>query len=151
MADIFISYTSSDRDWAFWIAHELEALGHVAHVHEWEVSGGDDIYAWMERRHNTADHVLCVVSDDYLKAPYSTLERNAALWHAVAKRPGFVLLVAVLAHAALSAHEKAFGQHHRLTKKSAHVTTKALDALGRGEAATTLRHRYGIEDIGKPN
>jgi hypothetical protein len=56
-----------------------------------------------------------------------------------------------LAQAALSAHEKAFGQHHRLTKKSAHVTTKALDALGRGEAATTLRHRYGIEDIGKPN
>jgi len=42
-----------------------------------------------------ADHVLCVVSDDYLKAPYSTLERNAALWQAAAKRPGFVLLVAV--------------------------------------------------------
>src|SRR5689334_25118857 len=49
----------------------------------------------MERRHNAADHVLCVVSDDYLKAPYSTLERNAALWQAASKRPGFVLLVAV--------------------------------------------------------
>jgi hypothetical protein len=47
-ADIFISYTSSDRDWAFWIAKELEALGHTRHVHEWEVKGGDDIYAWME-------------------------------------------------------------------------------------------------------
>src|SRR5260370_33726513 len=49
----------------------------------------------MEARHDTADHVLCVVSDDYLKAPYSTLERNAALWQAASKRPGFVLLVAV--------------------------------------------------------
>jgi tetratricopeptide (TPR) repeat protein len=95
MADIFISYTSSDRDWAFWIARELEALGHAAHVHEWEIKSGDDIYAWMERRHDTADHVLCVVSDDYLKAPYSTLERNAAIWQAAAKRPGFVLFVAV--------------------------------------------------------
>jgi hypothetical protein len=38
---------------------------------------------------------LCVISDEYLKAPYSTLERNAALWQAVSKRPGFVLLVAV--------------------------------------------------------
>ncbi len=95
MADIFISYTSSDRDWAFWIARELDALGHVPHIHEWEIKGGDDIYAWMESRHAAADHVLCVVSDDYLKAPYSTLERNAALWQAVAKRPGFVLLVAV--------------------------------------------------------
>jgi tetratricopeptide (TPR) repeat protein len=42
-----------------------------------------------------ADRVLCVVSDEYLKAPYSTLERHAALWQAAAKRPGFVLLVAV--------------------------------------------------------
>ena len=38
MADIFISYTSEDRDWAFWIAHELETLGHTLHIHEWEIS-----------------------------------------------------------------------------------------------------------------
>ncbi len=95
MSDIFVSYTSSDRDWAHWIAKELEKLGHTPHVHEWEVRGGDDIYAWMEQRHDAADHVLCVVSDEYLTAPYSTLERNAAIWHAAGKRPGFVLFVAV--------------------------------------------------------
>jgi tetratricopeptide (TPR) repeat protein len=95
LADIFVSYTSSDRDWAFWIAKELEALGYAPHVHEWEIKGGDDIYAWMEQRHDAADHVLCVVSDEYLKAPYSTLERNAALWQAAAKRPSFVLFMAV--------------------------------------------------------
>src|SRR5216683_1228438 len=61
MADIFISYTASDRDWAFWIAKELEALGQTPHVHEWEIKGGEDIYAWMEERHDAADHVLCVV------------------------------------------------------------------------------------------
>src|SRR2546422_3215286 len=33
-------------------------------------------------RHDAADHVLCVVSDEYFAAPYSTLERNAALWQA---------------------------------------------------------------------
>jgi hypothetical protein len=33
VADIFVSYTSSDRDWAFWIAQELERLGHTAFVH----------------------------------------------------------------------------------------------------------------------
>ena len=95
MADIFVSYTSSDREWAHWIALELEKLGHVPHVHEWEIKGGDDIYEWMEKRHDASDRVLCVVSDEYFKAPYSTLERNAALWQAAAKRPGFVLLVAV--------------------------------------------------------
>jgi hypothetical protein len=41
MADIFVSYTSSDRDWAFWIEHELD-LGHRPHIHEWELSGGAD-------------------------------------------------------------------------------------------------------------
>jgi len=95
MADIFISYTSSDRDWAFWIAKELEALAHAPRVHDWEIKGGDDIYAWMQERHHAADHVLCVVSDDYLTAPYATLERNAALWQAARNRPGFVLFVAV--------------------------------------------------------
>jgi tetratricopeptide (TPR) repeat protein len=94
VADIFISYTSSDRDWAFWIAKELEVLGHSPRIHEWEVNAGDDIYTWMEAQGDAADHVLCVVSDDYLKAPYSTLERNGALWRA-AKQPGFALLVGV--------------------------------------------------------
>jgi hypothetical protein len=73
VADIFVSYTSSDRDWAFWIAEQLKELGHTPHVHEWEINCGDDIYAWMERRHDAADHVLCVVSDEYLRARYSTL------------------------------------------------------------------------------
>src|SRR4051794_11827285 len=95
MADFFVSYTFSDRDWAFWVAKELEALGHTTHIHEWEVQGGDDIYAWMEKRHDAADRVLCVVSDAYLRAPYSTLERNAAQWQAASKRPGFVLFVVV--------------------------------------------------------
>ncbi len=95
MADYFISYTSSDRDWAHWIGKELEALSHTPHIHEWEIQGGDDIYAWMEARHDAADHVLCVVSDEYLKAPYSTLERNAALWQATKKRSSFVLFVVV--------------------------------------------------------
>jgi hypothetical protein len=69
VADIFVSYTSSDRDWAFWIAKELRALGHAPHVHEWEINAGDDIYAWMEAHEDAADHVLCVISDEYLKAP----------------------------------------------------------------------------------
>ncbi|MCF4130278.1 FxSxx-COOH system tetratricopeptide repeat protein [Methylobacterium sp. SyP6R] len=95
MADIFVSYTASDRDWAFWIGKQLEALGHIPYIHEWEITAGDDIYAWMEQRHDAADRVLCVVSDEYLKAPYSSLERRAAQWQAVTKRPGFVLFVAV--------------------------------------------------------
>jgi tetratricopeptide (TPR) repeat protein len=93
VADIFISYTSADCDWAKWIAKELEALGHTPHVHEWEIAGGGDIAAWMEERHHNADHILCVVSDAYLKAPYSSWERRAAQWTATTTRPNFALPV----------------------------------------------------------
>jgi hypothetical protein len=125
VADIFISYTSTDRDWAFWIAKQLEPLGHTPHIHEWEIKGGDDIYGWMERHHDAADHVLCVVSDDYLKAPYSTLERNAALWQAASKRPGFVLFVAV--------------KSCRLPTLSDHI--RRCELFGMPEEAARLRFR----------
>ncbi len=95
MADYFISYTSSDAEWARWIHDELTKLDHAPHIHEREIKGGEDIWAWMQERIQAADHVLCVVTEDYLKAAYSTAERNAALWESIGKRPGFALLVVV--------------------------------------------------------
>ena len=96
MSTIFVSYTSSDSKWAEWIAHELKALGHTPHVHAWEIGKGENILGWMQDRHAAADHVLCVVSEAYLNAGYSTWEREAAEWRAVEeKRPGFVLYVMV--------------------------------------------------------
>ena len=71
-----------------------------------KIQAGDDIYAWMERRHDAADHVLCVVSDEYLddlKAPFSALERRAAQWQAASKRPRFALF-AVVKPASCDAH-----------------------------------------------
>jgi TIR domain len=93
VADIFISYTSQDRAWADWIGRELEALGHVPHVHDWEISAGGNIMEWMEKRHQDANHVLCIVSATYLTKPYSSLERQAGQWAAVIARPNFVLPV----------------------------------------------------------
>jgi tetratricopeptide (TPR) repeat protein len=93
VADIFVSYTSKDRDWAEWIGQELEELGHVAHLDAWEISGGGNIMAWMEERHDNADGVLCVVSGRYFERPYSALERQGAQWAAASRRPNFLLPV----------------------------------------------------------
>ena len=93
MADIFVSYTSSDKDWAEWIGHELIRLSHEPHLHDWEISGGGNLAEWMEKRHDEADHVLCVVSKTYLGKPYSSWERHAAQW--AVHRPNFVLPVFV--------------------------------------------------------
>jgi Tfp pilus assembly protein PilF len=95
MLDIFVSYTANDRAWADWIGHELEALGHRPHLHDWEISGGEDIAAWMEKRHHDADRILCVVSKTYLDKPYSSWERRSGQWAAMTNRPGFVLPVLI--------------------------------------------------------
>ena len=95
MADIFVSYTSSDPDWAFWIGLELEKLGHTPHLHEWEIAAGGNVAAWMEERHDKADHILCVVSAVYLTRDYSNWERQAAQWAAASSKPNFALPVFV--------------------------------------------------------
>jgi tetratricopeptide (TPR) repeat protein len=134
MADIFISYTSSDRDWAFWIGHELEALGHVPHVHEWEIPAGGDIMAWMEQRHHAADHILCVVSKAYLEAPYSSMERRAAHWVAASKRPGFALPVFVESCEGLTLF----------------ATLKRCDLYGLSEEDARERLKTFLAPVGKP-
>jgi hypothetical protein len=93
MADIFVSYTSSDREWAEWIGHELIALGHKPHLHDWEVPAGGDFMKWMEERYTDANHILCVVSTTYLHRPYASLERRAAHWASLDRRPNFAIPV----------------------------------------------------------
>ena len=93
MAEFFVSYTSKDRNWAFWIGQQLERLQHVARLHDWEIAAGGDIVRWMEERFKGADHILCVVSEAYLKAPYSSWERRAAQWATSKDRPNFALPV----------------------------------------------------------
>jgi TIR domain len=91
--DIFVSYTSTDQAWAFWIGQELTKLGHEPRIHEWEISAGGDIAKWMFERIQKADHVLCVVSDVYLTKDYSGWELRAAQWAAQSSRPNFALPV----------------------------------------------------------
>jgi hypothetical protein len=50
----------------------------------------------------------------------------------------------ILAHSALTGHEKVFGRDHAWTRNSAGATADALDALGRAEEAKALRARYGL-------
>jgi hypothetical protein len=95
VAEIFVSYTSSDRDWAFWIGQELTRLRHQPRIHEWEIRAGGDIPTWMEQRLEQADRVLCIVSGNYLMQDYSGWERRSAQWAAAKQQPNFMLPVFV--------------------------------------------------------
>jgi tetratricopeptide (TPR) repeat protein len=91
VADIFVSYTSKDRDWAFWIGQELEKLEHVPRIDAWELTGGDNIIAWMLDRLQKSNHALCVISEDYFKGPFASAEFQSALWAAQRTRTNFLL------------------------------------------------------------
>lgn len=93
MADIFVSYTKPDRQWAEWIGQRLQELGHTPHLHDWEPV--TDIAAWMEARIEKADFMLCVVSQEYLGAAFSAWERRAAHWALTLGREDFLRVVAI--------------------------------------------------------
>jgi hypothetical protein len=114
--------------------HELEILGHVPHIHEWEISGGGDIMAWMEERHQAADHTLCVISAAYLIKPYSSWERRAAQWAAATDRPNFALPV--------------FVEHCETTTLFSQV--KRCDLYGVSEEEARARLKAFREPAGKP-
>lgn len=79
MVNVFVSYTSRPHDWAFWVGYELLALGYTPHIHEWEIPSPEVILrlGWDER-HESADHILCIVSSTYPAEPFLPWERRAA-------------------------------------------------------------------------
>jgi TIR domain len=78
--NFFVSYTEADRQWAAWVAWQLEEFGYKTFIHEWDVRPGNDFMHEMERALQRCDHVLALLSPDYLEAsPFGALERRIAL------------------------------------------------------------------------
>lgn len=95
MAEFFLSYTSSNRDWAEWIGQCLQDLGHKPRLHDWEIAAGGDILLWMQERLQAADHVLCVVSAAYQRASFASWEMRSAAWASHSGRPNLMLPVLI--------------------------------------------------------
>jgi hypothetical protein len=78
MAKFFISYTTSDLEWANWIYRELKAMGHDAVEHRRHRSKSD-FNEWMEEIQQDVDHTVCVYSEEYKVAKYSKDEFERAV------------------------------------------------------------------------
>jgi hypothetical protein len=75
-----ISFNSSDRTKAHWIAWTLKEAGHEVAVHDWEVPAGGNAPLWMNAKLAWADRLIAVVSPDYAPARYSPMEWAAQIW-----------------------------------------------------------------------
>src|SRR3954451_20927691 len=75
--DFFVSFNQADRDWATWIAWVLEENGYSVVFQDWDFRG-----SFVEHMHQAslrADHVLAVLSDNYLRSEFARSEAWAAL------------------------------------------------------------------------
>ncbi|MCK9902137.1 hypothetical protein CC117_25435 [Parafrankia colletiae] len=77
--DFFVSYTQNDRDWAEWIAWQIEDLGYTVLIQAWDFVAGSYWMAMMERGIRDAQHTVAVLSGTYLRSVYGEREWQAAL------------------------------------------------------------------------
>ncbi len=76
--DFFVSYTSSDRSWAEWVAWQLEEAGYTTVIQAWDSRPGKNFVLWMSETATRASRTIAILSQDYLDAPYAQSEWAAA-------------------------------------------------------------------------
>ncbi len=76
--DFFLSYTSTDRQWAEWIAWELEAASYRVLVQAWDFVPGSHWMTRMDSGLQRADRTVAILSHAYLESVYGRQEWEAA-------------------------------------------------------------------------
>jgi hypothetical protein len=73
-ADFLVSYTSSDRAWAEWIAWQLESESYQTVIQAWDFTAGRDWVHEMQHATATAQRVVVVLSAAYLGSKHGEAE-----------------------------------------------------------------------------
>ncbi|MCG6157721.1 protein kinase domain-containing protein [Rubinisphaera margarita] len=76
--DFFISYNSTDKAWAVWVAWVLEAQGFTTIIQEWDFRPGGDFVLEMQKAATGTKQTIAVLSENYLSAEYTQPEWSAA-------------------------------------------------------------------------
>jgi tetratricopeptide (TPR) repeat protein len=76
--DYFISYTSTDRAWAEWIAWQLKEAGSSVVLQAWDMVPGLDFLHEMQMATTTAKRTLAVLSPAYFTSQFSEAEWRVA-------------------------------------------------------------------------
>jgi hypothetical protein len=76
--DFFVSYNSADREWAEWIAGQLEQAGYTTVIQAWDFGPGGNFVLAMQKAAEEAKRTIAVLSPDYLSAQFTWPEWAAA-------------------------------------------------------------------------
>ncbi|WP_066362365.1 TIR domain-containing protein [Herbidospora mongoliensis] len=77
--DFFISYTAHDKDWAAWVAWQLEAAEYRVLIQLWDFTAGAHWMASMELGMAKSRRTIAVCSDAYFRSDYGRMEWQGAL------------------------------------------------------------------------
>lgn len=72
--DFFISYNKADRNWAEWIAWELEEAGYSLRIQAWHFRPGNNFVLEMHRALLMTERVIIVLSPDFLRSGFTAPE-----------------------------------------------------------------------------
>ena len=78
MTTFFVSYNRADRQWAEWIAWQLEGAGNKAFIQAWDIRPGSNFVLAMQDVTAKADRTVAVLSPDYVEAKFTQPEWSAA-------------------------------------------------------------------------
>lgn len=72
--DFFISYNRADRQWAEWIAWQLEEAGYTTVLQAWDFEAGSNFALKMHEASAKAKRTVAVLSPDYLGSKFAASE-----------------------------------------------------------------------------
>lgn len=76
--DFFISYNRHDRDWAEWIAWQLQEAGYSVVLQAWDFLPGSNFVLEMDRAARDAARTIAVLSHTYVASRFTAPEWAAA-------------------------------------------------------------------------
>lgn len=78
MTDFFISYNRADKQWAEWIAWQLEEAGYSTFIQAWDFRPGNNFVLEMQQAATESNQTIAVLSESYLKSAFTQSEWAAA-------------------------------------------------------------------------
>jgi hypothetical protein len=93
--DFFISYARADRQWAEWVAWQLEEAKYSVIIQEWDLSADSNFIHYMNTSVEDAERTIAVLSPDYFTSQLVYGEWAVAFHHDPKGEQGFLIPIRV--------------------------------------------------------
>ena len=71
MKNFFISYNQADRQWAEWVAWQLEEADYSTILQAWDFRPGSNFILEMQRAASESERTIAILSKDYLDSLFT--------------------------------------------------------------------------------